>query len=130
MSDFTSRLGITSASPEQTPRPGDDAGKALTVTEEHLNVNGTLHGGVISTILDTAMGAAVRAFLDEDEETATVSMTVTYLSAGKEGDDLRASAEVRKRGSSLVLVEADLVRTEDDKAIAHAVGTFTVLESE
>ncbi|MDO5628350.1 MAG: PaaI family thioesterase [Mobilicoccus sp.] len=127
MTDFTQRLGITDASPQEAARPGDDAGKALTVGAEHLNKNGTLHGGVMATILDTAMGDAVRSHLGEDEETATVSMTITYLAPAKEGDELRASAEIRKQGSSLVLVESDLTRPEDDKAIAHGVATFTVL---
>ena len=127
MTDFTQRIGITDASPSETACPGDDAGKALTVTKEHLNAHDTLHGGVMATILDTTMGDAVRAGLDEGEETATVSMTVTYLAPAKVGDELRASAEIRKRGSSLVLVEGDLTRPSDDKAIAHAVATFTVI---
>lgn len=127
MTAFPDRLGITSAPPQESPRPGDDAGKALTVGAEHLNRNGTLHGGVMATILDTAMGDAVREHLEEGQETATVSMTVTYLGPAKEGDDLRASAEVRKAGKKLVLVEADLMRPVDDAPIAHAVGTFTVL---
>ncbi|GMA41243.1 PaaI family thioesterase [Mobilicoccus caccae] len=130
MTDFTAHLGIQAASPDDTDRPGRDAGKALTVTGEHLNRNGTLHGGVMATMLDTVMGDAVRSALEEGQDTATVSMTVTYLGPAKEGDELRASAEIRKRGSSLVLTEADLVRPEDDTAIAHAVGTFTVLSSD
>lgn len=130
MTDFSSRLGIQAASPDDTDRPGQDAGKALTVTAEHLNGHDTLHGGVMATILDTTMGEAVRAGLDEGEDTATVSMTVTYLAPAEVGDELRASAELRKRGSTLVLVEGDLTRPSDDKAIAHAVATFTVISKD
>lgn len=127
MSDFVTYLGISDAAPQETGRPGNDAGKALTVEARHLNKNGTLHGGVMASILDSTMGDAVRAGLEEDEETATVSMTVTYLAPAKEGDEVHTSAEIRKRGSNLVLVEADLTRPSDDTAIAHAVATFTVI---
>lgn len=130
MSDFPTDLGIRDASPEETDRPGDDSGKALTVEARHLNRNGTLHGGVMATVLDTTMGDAVRTYLDEGQETATVSMTATYLGPATEGDELRASAEVRKRGGSLVLVEGDLTRPEDDTAIAHAVASFTILSKD
>ncbi|WP_168582513.1 PaaI family thioesterase [Gephyromycinifex aptenodytis] len=127
MTTFPERLGITEASASDTSRPGDDAGRALTVDEKLINVNGGLHGGVIATMLDATMGDAVRAGLEQDQSTVTVSMTITYLEGAKEGDELRSSAEVRKRGGKLVLVEADITRVRDDAAIAHGVGTFTVI---
>ncbi len=127
MTTFPERLGIEPADPDATSRPGDDAGQRLVVTEELLNVNGGLHGGVLATMLDTTMGEAVRAGLEEGETTVTVAMTVTYLQGAKLGDELVASAEIRKRGSSLVLVEADVTRRPDDAAIAHGVATFTVV---
>lgn len=130
MTTFTERLGITEGDPQDSSRPGDDAGRALTVGQEHININGGLHGGVIATMLDTTMGDAVRAGLDEDKTTVTVSMTITYLDVAKEGDELRSSAEVRKRGGKLVLVEADITRPSDDAAIAHAVATFTVVSKD
>ncbi|WP_312719180.1 PaaI family thioesterase [Mobilicoccus sp.] len=128
MTTFPERIGITDAPATDTARPGDDAGRALTVGEELVNVNGGLHGGVISTMLDATMGDAVRAGLEEGQGTVTVTMTVTFLTGAKEGDELRSSAEVRKRGGTLVLVEGDITRVSDDAAIAHGVGTFTVID--
>ena len=129
MTTSPERHASTGASPAEAPRPGDDAGRALTVTDELINVNGGLHGGVIATMLDATMGDAVRAGLEEDQSTVTVSMTVTYLEGAKKGDELRSSAEVRKRGGKLVLVEADITRASDDAAIAHGVGTFTIIKN-
>lgn len=100
MTTFPERIGITDAPATDTARPGDDAGRALTVGEELVNVNGGLHGGVISTMLDATMGDAVRAGLEEGQGTVTVTMTVTFLTGAKEGDELRSSAEVRKRGGT------------------------------
>ena len=128
MTTFPERIGITESDPQDTDRPGDDAGRALTVTDELVNVNGGLHGGVIATMLDATMGDAVRAGLEEGQATVTVTMTTTFLEGAKTGDELRSSAEVRKRGGKLVLVEGDITRVSDDAAIAHGVGTFTIIE--
>lgn len=127
MTTFPERLGIRPTDPQDSARPGDDAGQRLTVTDELLNVNGGLHGGVLATMLDTTMGEAVRAGLGEGESTVTVSLTVTFLSDAEEGDELVASAEIRKRGGKLVLVEGDVTRCSDAEAIAHAVATFTII---
>ena len=45
--------------------------------EEHLNPAGTLHGGVLATLVDTAMGQAVRTATGEDDVPATSQLTVT-----------------------------------------------------
>lgn len=127
MTTFTERLGMHPTDPAEAARPGDDAGQRLTVSDQMLNANGGLHGGVLATMLDTTMGDAVRAGLDEGQTTVTVTMTVTFLAGAKAGDELAASAEVRKRGGKLVLVESDVTRMSDDAAIAHGVATFTVL---
>lgn len=126
MTDFLSHLGVRDENPSDTGRPGNDAGLGLTPGEEHSNVNGTVHGGVIATLIDAVMGNAVRAGLEEDQSSATVSMTVTYLKPGKVGEELEASAEVRKRGGSLVMVEADV--TQGEEPIAHGVATYSVID--
>ena len=44
---------------------------AFTAREEHLNRSGTLHGGVLATLVDTAMGAAVRSAVGDGDVPAT-----------------------------------------------------------
>lgn len=126
---FPDRLGAHPADPRESDRPGDDAGLALTPTDEHTNVNGGVHGGILATMLDTVMGAAVRDDLDEGHSAVTVSLTVTFLDGAKVGEELVATAEVRKRGKSLVMVEGDIVRTADESPVAHGVATFSVIET-
>ena len=36
-------------------------------TDEHLNPAGTVHGGVLATLVDTAMGTAVRSATDDGD---------------------------------------------------------------
>ena len=96
----------------------------FTAREEHLNRSGTLHGGVLATLVDTAMGVAVRSAVGEDDVPATSQLTVTYLRPGKPGD-LSVVARVRTRGEHLTVTEADV--EQDGKSLAHAVATFALL---
>lgn len=128
MSDFLEHLGIH-PSASDTGRPGDDAALAVTPTDEHANVNGGVHGGLVATLLDATMGRAVRSSLGEDQQAVTVSMTVTFLKGAKVGQELQASSELRKQGDSLCMVEADVVTAEENVPIAHGIATFSIVDS-
>lgn len=97
----------------------------LDVGDRHLNPHGTVHGGVIATLVDTAMGEAVATTAD-GERPATIDMTVAYLEPAGPGR-LVATAEVRKAGRRVTIVEADVTQPGPDgeEAIAHAIATFT-----
>jgi uncharacterized protein (TIGR00369 family) len=92
----------------------------LLADERHLNGHGTVHGGAIASLVDSAMGAAV---LREGTAPVTIEMKVTYLEPGQPGR-LRAEAKVRKRGKRIMIAEVD-VTDEAGDAIAHGIGTFT-----
>ena len=83
-----------------------------------------MHGGVLATLVDTAMGMAVRSATGEDDVPATSQLTVTYLRPGKPGT-LPSRAQVRSRGEHLTVCDADV--EQDGKDVAHAVATFAVL---
>lgn len=117
---FAGRLGAH-------PESAEDGSARMTfeVTDEHLNPAGTLHGGVLATLVDTAMGMAVRTTTDEGEVPATSQLTVTYLRPGKPGS-LEVTARLRTRGEHLTVCEADV--EQEGKALAHAVATFALLD--
>ena len=93
-------------------------------TDEHLNQAGTVHGGVLATLVDTAMGTAVRSATDDGDVPATSQLTVTYLRPGKPGR-LEVTARVRTRGEHLTVCEADV--EQDGRSLVHAVATFALL---
>ena len=106
--------------------PEAEGGQAQLVVEaddRHLNPAGAVHGGLLATLVDTTMGAAVRSTVD-DEAPATGQLTVTYLRPGKPGR-LEVSARVGKRGDSLTICEADV--TQDGKTLVHALATFALV---
>jgi uncharacterized protein (TIGR00369 family) len=116
---FAGSLGI------QVAGTGDGGARlTLEVTEEHLNPAGTLHGGVLATLVDTAMGQAVRTVTGEDDVPATSQLTVTYLRPGTPGR-VEVTAAVRTRGEHLTVCEADV--EQNGQAVAHAVATLALL---
>ncbi len=109
-------------------KPETDDGSARLVVEvdgRHLNPAGAVHGGMLATLVDTTMGAAVRSAVEE-EVPATSQLTVTYLRPGKPGQ-LLVTAKVGKRGESLVVCEADV--EQDGKTLVHALATFALVEN-
>ena len=96
----------------------------LEAGDEHRNEGGTVHGGVLATMVDTAMGQAVRSLTGEDDVPATSQLTVTYLRPGRAGV-LVATARVSKQGEDLTVCEAEV--EQDGQPLVHALATFAVL---
>jgi uncharacterized protein (TIGR00369 family) len=92
----------------------------LQASDQHLNPHGTVHGGVIATLVDVAMGGAVAGA--GAEAPVTIEMKVTYLEPGRPGL-LRGEAKVRKHGKRLTIVEAEV--TQEGDLVALALATFT-----
>ena len=106
--------------------PEGDHGEArleAQVDERHLNPAGTVHGGLLATLVDTTMGAAVRSAVD-GEVPATSQLTITYLRPGKPGP-LVVTARVTKRGENLTMCEAEV--EQSGKTLAHALATFALV---
>jgi uncharacterized protein (TIGR00369 family) len=92
--------------------------------EDHLNPAGTLHGGVLATLVDTAMGQAVRSATGDGDVPATSQLTVTYLRPGTPGP-LEVTARVRTRGEHLTVCDAEV--EQEGRSLVHAVATFALL---
>jgi uncharacterized protein (TIGR00369 family) len=117
---FTGLVGADAPTAED-----GEARLEMEVDERHLNPAGSVHGGMLATLVDTVMGAAVRSAVD-GEVPATSQLSITYLRPGKPGR-LVVSATVRKRGESLTVCEADV--TQDGKSLVHALATFALIGS-
>lgn len=92
--------------------------------QRHLNPSGTVHGGLISTLIDVSMAEALNTITEEDEQPFTIQITVNYMKPGNVGM-LTSTAQVRKGGERITIVEAEVVQEEDDEVIALATGTYT-----
>jgi uncharacterized protein (TIGR00369 family) len=95
--------------------------------EEHYNPLGTVHGGIVTTLLDTAMGCAIHSELDAGLSYTTVELKTSFvrpvtLATGA----LRAEGKVVHRGSRVGTAEARLLDA-DGRLYAHATSTCLVL---
>lgn len=104
--------------------PGSATGY-VEATEDHLNPYGIVHGGVVSALVDTAMGAAVAPMLRDGERCATIEMQVRFLRTAGVGT-LRADARVIKPGSTVFHVECT-VTDDADRIVASGTATFAVV---
>ena len=92
--------------------------------EEHLNLQGLVHGGVLATLLDTAMGLAIRSALEPGRRHVTIEMGVHYLRPAYPGR-LHARGHVARIGREIAFAEADVVDGQG-RVLARATGTFSV----
>ena len=116
---FTQLVGTALSSTEE-----GRAEVSLRAEERHLNPSGTVHGGVISTLIDVSMAEALNTMVEEGEQPFTIQITVNYMKPGKPGT-LTSTAEVRKGGERITIVEAEVVQEDDGEVIALATGTYT-----
>jgi acyl-CoA thioesterase len=97
---------------------------AVTLRQEHLNPYGVVHGGVVASLVDTAMGGALVSRLGAGERCATLEIKINYLAPVSDGE-LRAQARVVERTSRVGVLEAR-VHPEGDRLVALATGSFYI----
>jgi uncharacterized protein (TIGR00369 family) len=98
---------------------------SLLVEARHLNLTGTLHGGLIATLADTATGLAVRTTLEAGTTSLTSSLSVTFLRPGRPGK-VTAKGRVVTSGTRFGYAEAG-VEDGQGRLLARAAATFTVM---
>jgi uncharacterized protein (TIGR00369 family) len=117
-SPFARHLGIEIESLET-----DRARLRLPFTEAVATMGDLVHGGAVSTLVDTAAMAASWCTEDVPESLrgTTVGLTVDFVSAGR--GDIVADARVLRRGRSLCFCDVE-VFDGDGRLIAKGLVTY------
>jgi len=93
------------------------------------NPLGTVHGGWISTVLDSAMGCAVHSLLKPGQAYTTVEMKVNFVRPLVENSGkLRCEAEIVHLGSRLATSQGRLTDMSG-KLVAHGSETCMILSA-
>jgi|ERR1700683_2905618 uncharacterized protein (TIGR00369 family) len=96
----------------------------LVVTGEHTNTAGFAHGGVLTTLLDSALGLA-SAEAQGGHQQATIGLNVQFLAPVRVGDFITVECEVVKATRTLMFMQGTL--RADDNICATAQGTWKIL---
>ena len=94
---------------------------------EFCNPAGFVQGGILSAMLDDTMGPAVFVMSDGRLYTATITMTVNFLTPAKPGP-LVAEANVTQLGKTIAFVEGKLM-AEDGAVLAMATTSARLVET-
>lgn len=97
----------------------------MKTTEDMANHAGFVHGGMISTLADSAMGRSLRTLEPGVVRAMSFDLKLNFISAAKPGETLRATARVVHAGRRTVVTECRVERP-DGKLVATASGTFAV----
>jgi uncharacterized protein (TIGR00369 family) len=73
----------------------------------HSPTGPIVHGGMVTTLLDTAMGGACWSLMDADEDFLTADLRTEFLRAARPGT-LRAEGRVVQRNRRVVFCAAEL----------------------
>lgn len=96
----------------------------LALTPRHRNRRGVAHGGVVSALLDTALGAAVVSTLTPQEWCGTLQLSVQFRDPAR-GAVLQARGRVVRRGRTVAFAEGEAL-DEAGRVVASAQGVWTI----
>jgi len=97
----------------------------ITVGKDHLNFNGTCHGGVLFAVADTAFGLASNS---HGIISAGIDVHMVYPAAAREGDKLCATAIEASRSRRLATYRVEVTR-QDGEVVGLFTGTVFVTKN-
>lgn len=100
----------------------------LEPAEWHVNPMGTVHGGILATLADTALGCAVQTKLAPGTGYTSLDLTIKFTRPATLGSGtLRCRGEVVTSGRRTATAEARIT-DEAGRVVAHAVTTCLMFE--
>ena len=95
--------------------------------EYHYNPMGTVHGGMLSTLIDSACGIACMSLLPHGARWTTVNLSVSFFRMVTEATGpLRCEAVAAHEGQKIIVVDA-IVRSPEGEPVASGRGTCMTL---
>ena len=93
----------------------------------HLSPFGSVHGGFVTTVLDTVVGLAVQTALEQGVGHATVDVNSKMLKFIPLDQELIAEGRLLHRSRTLAVSEGS-IRNRDGLLLAHGTATAAILQ--
>jgi acyl-coenzyme A thioesterase 13 len=93
----------------------------LRAEAKHCNSRGTVHGGILATLADVALGYTMAFSFDPPRNLVTANLSIDYAGTAKAGDWLEAHVDIQKQGSRLSFANCYILAGEQRIVRASAV---------
>lgn len=100
----------------------------MPIRDSLMQMYGSVHGGAIASLADTAIGVALISVLREDEKAITVDLKVNYV-APANGGLLIAEARLFQRGKRIAAGEVE-IRDDAGRLVAKGISTLVPLREQ
>jgi len=94
----------------------------LRAAEPHLNSRGLVHGGLLTTLADNAMGLSCALHIEGRSRLLTANLTVDFLSVAEKGQWIEVETTFVKPGRIMCFAQAFI--TADGTVCARANAVF------
>lgn len=103
----------------------------LNVKKEHLATPNAAHGGLISSLVDAALGVAgLSAVFHENKVVSTIEYKINFLNPALLNDDLVAEASIEQKGNRILIISCSVYsENRNNNLIAKALGTFNAYDA-
>uniref|UniRef100_A0A131Y5D2 Thioesterase domain-containing protein n=1 Tax=Ixodes ricinus TaxID=34613 RepID=A0A131Y5D2_IXORI len=96
----------------------------LKVEKEHCNLNGTLHGGMASTLVDLYTATATIPAYETDKVFFSTELKMRFLAPAKLGETILLEARVVKAGKTLAYAEMDILDKATRRLLVQGMHTM------
>lgn len=100
---------------------------AMRVDERHTNMRGIAHGGMLSSLADSALGIGLTLYCEGRHSFVTVNLSTDFVDAARPGDWVEAHVDVQKLGGRVAFANCFLQVGE--RRILRASGVFAVMNA-
>lgn len=97
----------------------------LRVQEKHTNARGALHGGLLASVADIALGYGLATSTQPPTSMVTAALSVDFVGGARIGDWVETSLDIQKVGARMAF--ANVYFSVGGERIARASGVFLVV---
>lgn len=100
---------------------------AMRIADQHTNMRGIAHGGMLSSLADSALGLGLSMHCEGRNSFVTVNLSTDFVDAARPGDWVEAHVDVQKVGARVAFANCFLQVGE--RRILRASGVFAVMNA-
>ena len=100
---------------------------AMRMTENHTNMRGIVHGGMLASLADSSLGLGLSLSCEGRNSFVTVNLSTDFIGAGRPGDWVESHVNIGRIGARVAFADCELL--VQGKRILRASGVFAVMKA-